>query len=386
MTAVPGCGVFGLVQPCRHSLSPELRRQWWAHLCGLCLGLRDGHGQSARAATNVDAVALSVLVEAQRSDAVATRQAGPCPLRGFRPATVVRPDDAGVRHAVAVSLTMAATKIDDHVADGDGWIARVPWAPTAVAGRWSRAGDRAAAATGLDAGGLREAVAESGRRERRSGLSFDDYVAPTEEAAAQACRHTATLAGRPGNTAALDELGRAFGRTVYLVDAVRDLDEDLAGGHFNPLVASVADPHRRLDVAADLLAAAHRRLVVAFDQLDLTRPALARVLFVDQVRKAGEQALRAAGRPGRHTCHRPVTGSAPPTASGGHPLGLVAGAAVVAMGPGDSWVQRVLGPPETDDPGKKDGFCARHCDCCDCSDCCCECDCCDCDCCCCCDC
>jgi hypothetical protein len=381
--------VFGIVQPCRHSLSPELTRQWWGHLCGLCLGLRDGHGQSARAATNVDAVALSVLVEAQRVEPVATREAGPCPLRGFRSATVVRSDDPGVRHAVAVSLTMAATKIDDHVSDGDGWIARVPWAPTAVAGRWAGAGDRAAVGTGLDTGGLRDAVAESGRRERRPGLSFDDYVAPTEDAAAQACRHTATLAGRPGNTAALDALGRAFGRTVYLVDAVRDLDDDVAEGKFNPLVTSGSDRRRRLDVAAELLADAHDRIRDAFERLDLPRPGLARVLFVDQVGRAGEQALRAAGRHARHACHRPDTGSAPRLEL----LGLVAGAAALStMGPGEPWAQRPLGSADATE--KKDGFCSRNCDCCDCGDCCtcgdcdcCEhCGCCDCDCCCCCDC
>ena len=112
--------MFGIVRPCSHSLPPALRRQWWGHLCGLCLGLRDGHGQAARAATNVDAVALSVLVEAQRDRAPDTRRAGPCPLRGFRSATVVRADDPGIGHAVAVSLTMAATKVADHVADGDG--------------------------------------------------------------------------------------------------------------------------------------------------------------------------------------------------------------------------------------------------------------------------
>ena len=57
--------VLGIVRPCRHHLSPALHRRWAAHLCGTCLALRDGHGQLARAATNVDALLVSVLTSAQ---------------------------------------------------------------------------------------------------------------------------------------------------------------------------------------------------------------------------------------------------------------------------------------------------------------------------------
>lgn len=377
--------MFGIVQPCSHSLTPELRRQWWGHLCGLCLALRDGNGQAARVVTNVDAVALSVLVEAQRVEAVATRRAGPCPMRGFRPATVVEADDPGVAHAVAVSLTMAATKLHDHTADGDGWAGRVPWVPVALARRWARAGDAAASRVGLDTGAIREVVAESGRRERRPGQTFDAYVHPTEEAAALVCRHTATLAGRPANTDALDRLGRAFGRTVYLLDAVADLADDVAAGHFNPLVAVEDDPDRRLDLGAELLAGAHRDLTAAFDDLDLPRPALARVLFVEQVRRAGERVVRAAG----HTTCRTRREGAHGVAAG---LAVVAAAGSLAVAAGNPWASD---GDASDDPDGGRGCgsrckncCEGVCDCCECGNCCCDgcrccriCDC-DCDCCC----
>jgi len=75
--------VFGIAKPCRHELTPALRRQYRAHMCGLCLSLRDHHGQPSRAVTNVDAIALSVLVEAQRGRPLERTTAGPCPLRGM---------------------------------------------------------------------------------------------------------------------------------------------------------------------------------------------------------------------------------------------------------------------------------------------------------------
>ncbi|GAA4991866.1 hypothetical protein GCM10025734_19490 [Kitasatospora paranensis] len=90
--------MFGIIRPCRHSLSEGLRSSWLAHLCGLCLALRDDHGQLARTATNYDGLIVSVLVEAQAPrSAGGRRTAGPCPLRGMRTAEVARGEGRGWR-------------------------------------------------------------------------------------------------------------------------------------------------------------------------------------------------------------------------------------------------------------------------------------------------
>ncbi|MEV7027707.1 DUF5685 family protein, partial [Kitasatospora sp. NPDC093558] len=77
--------MFGIIRPCKHRLSERLQSSWMAHLCGLCLALRDDHGQLARTATNYDGLIISVLVEAQSAldDSSWRRTAGPCPLRGM---------------------------------------------------------------------------------------------------------------------------------------------------------------------------------------------------------------------------------------------------------------------------------------------------------------
>jgi uncharacterized protein DUF5685 len=46
--------MLGIVRPCRHRLSAGLFGEWTAHLCGLCLALRDLHGQAARLVINYD--------------------------------------------------------------------------------------------------------------------------------------------------------------------------------------------------------------------------------------------------------------------------------------------------------------------------------------------
>ena len=112
--------MFGIVRPCRHRLHGPLFGRWMAHLCGLCLTLRDLNGQPGRLVTNYDGVLVSVLAEAQGPGLAPHRQAGPCALRGFRRADVVDAAAPGARLAGAVSLVLAAGKLRDHIADGDG--------------------------------------------------------------------------------------------------------------------------------------------------------------------------------------------------------------------------------------------------------------------------
>ncbi len=396
--------MFGIAKPCRHTLTPVLRREWMAHLCGLCLRLRDANGHAARLTTNVDAVVLSILVESQRPEPLARRDAGPCVLRGLRSASVVAADEPATVHAASVSLTMAATKLDDHAADGDGLPGHLPRLSRGVARRWRRDGEAAGREVAFDTGRLRSAVADSDARERRGGGSFDHYVAPTEEAAAAACRHTAFLAAMPGNVGALDELGRMFGRITYLVDAIDDEADDVAAGRFNALVAVEPDTAARRALARDLFAEAHARLTAAFDRLELARPELARAVLVDQLARVGRRALHHAGDGHEHTpsCRARARHELD---SAARTTGALARVAVVArlafpgfrpgVGPGaegelpptvpgvtpDEAAQQAKKQAPAEDEGCLSGCvccCCDGADCCDCCDCCDGADCCDC--------
>ncbi|WP_460365872.1 DUF5685 family protein, partial [Actinocorallia lasiicapitis] len=70
-----------------------------AHLCGMCLTLRDEHGQKARLVTNYDGLIVSVLTEAQSAEVSPRRGAGACALRGFKKADVVTAQAEGARLA-----------------------------------------------------------------------------------------------------------------------------------------------------------------------------------------------------------------------------------------------------------------------------------------------
>jgi len=213
-------------------MSPELRQAWMSHLCGLCLTLRDRHGQWARLATNVDAVLVSALVAAQAAPAHpaggpgrARRLAGPCPLRGMRRIEVDIADEAAPRLAAAVSLAAGATSVRDHVADGDGLLRLRTAAALArrVAGHAAGAAGREGRGVGLDVGLFERAAAAGRAREHAPATgggreALLAALAPTEASTSAVLAHTAVLAGtsgRAGNEAHLGTVGGRFGRIVH---------------------------------------------------------------------------------------------------------------------------------------------------------------------------
>ncbi|WP_436496531.1 DUF5685 family protein [Actinokineospora sp. HUAS TT18] len=283
--------MFGILRPCRHRLPGELAKTWLAHLCGLCLALRDDHGQLARTVTNYDGLVISALVEAQVPPA--RRMAGPCALRGLRSASVA--EGSGARLAAAVSLVLASAKVRDHVEDGDGVFGRRPVAGTArrVADRWARQGGMTGADLGFPTAVLLDAVGRQAEVESELGLGSSVLSATelTETATAAAFAHTAVLAGRPGNVAPLSEAGRLFGRVAHLIDAVEDLAADAAVGAWNPLAGtgtSLAEARRLCDDAV-------LGVRLALSEAELRDSALVHALLVHELGAAVERAFRGHG-------------------------------------------------------------------------------------------
>ena len=350
--------MFGIIRPCRHRLGGELGAAWQAHLCGMCLSLRDDHGQAARLATNYDGLVISVLAEAQAIGAPERRQAGRCALRRMRKADVAVGDCA--RLAATVSLVLAAAKIRDHADDGDGALGR-PWArgaATALAARWSAASARAGRELGFEVGVLTEAISRQAAIETATGPGTPllAVTEPTETATAAAFAHTAVLAGKPANQAPLSEAGGLFGRIAHLADAVEDLAADQASGAWNPLLATgtgVAEARRLCDDA--LLG-----IRLALAEAEFTDARLVHVLLVHELTRSVHRVFaRAVGTTG--PAIHAATASSPP------------GCSLPAAG-----LSRLLAKRDKDRPG----CCANCGDCgdcsnCDCSNCDCDCGCCD---------
>lgn len=232
--------MFGMLAPCPSRTPDDLKPRWMGHFCGLCLELRDDAGQFARLTTNYDALALSVLVEAQQGDDADSRNAGPCALRGMRRQRIAT--GGGPRLAATASLLLASAKIRDHVEDGDGLAAK-PGA-RGIAGLTADRLRAKAAAIGesieLDTAPLFAMIEGQRAVEAGSGpgTPLTAVTAPTEAATAELFAHAAFIGGRPENAAAFRTAGAAFGRLAHLLDAADDFEEDAERGAWNPLAAT----------------------------------------------------------------------------------------------------------------------------------------------------
>lgn len=372
-----------------------------AHLCGLCLALRGDHGQFARIVTNYDGLLVSVLTEAQAAPERSSgwrRTAGPCPLRGMRTASVARGE--GARLAAAVSLVLASAKVRDHLADGDGLVARGPvrLAARRVAGSWDRAGARTGADIGFDTAVLVDAVDRQTGVEALAGPGTPllTVTEPTETATAAAFAHTALLAGRPGNAEPLAEAGRLFGRLAHLLDAVEDRGADAASGAWNPLTATGTPLTEARRLAEDAL----HGIRLALRETEFTDGRLAHVLLVHELRRSVDRAFgtvptcSAHGSAGPHDLRgTPQDGGGNPHGSGGNPYAGEGGAQGTGTSGGGSgrrgfwagcgmfWLLcctcKLCCAEEYEGPWsrKKREGCCHKCDCCDaCECCCCPCD------------
>lgn len=295
--------MFGVLKGASCAMHTEERREWMGHICGVCLALRDTAGHPARIATNYDAALISVLCEAQ-NPAPPARVTTHCPLRSQFKAQITAPESDGSRYAAAVALMMAATKIEDHVADGETMLRYVPGPAKHLAGHWSEQGRHAASNLGFDTGRLVTQTARQSEVEAQTGCDFLHYAQPTELAVAAAFEHTAAIAGKAHNAPVLHDMGRMFGRIMFLLDSYADYAEDLAAQKFNALAACFAEAELQPQ-AERIFNQAYRQLRRGFHQLDLAQPTLARKLLLTQLKQRSHKVLELADCGGTCSCRLP---------------------------------------------------------------------------------
>lgn len=315
----------GIVRPCRHSLSPELRQQWRAHLCGLCLSLREHAGQASRVLTGYDILLLSVLVEAQagRQDKIT---AGRCPLRGMRTAEVVPAQAPAIRLGTTAALLAGAAGIDDKVGDGDlpAWL-RPPACRWAA--RLRRRGETLSDREGLDASALLDAPSRAAALEE-SGADLSELLAPTGAAVAAMFGHTALVAGKADNQLALQRAGDAFGRLVHLLDAISDEESDRRRHRFNPLTATCTSAAQ----AGNLARILHGQVVSSLAEAEMADPALTQALFGPVLQAAVDRAITAQREHGQTHRREGAATTGTRWAMGAAAISSVAGAAMFGGG------------------------------------------------------
>ncbi len=299
--------MFGVLKGAGCALKTNERQAWLGHICGVCLALRHHSGHVSRVTTNYDAALLSVLCEAQNPTSP-ERYTSHCPLRHKFKTEITAPDSAAVQYAASVTLLMAATKIQDHVEDEEGFWQHLPGLSTRLAQRWSSQGQQLAQSLGFDTQTLAVQTRRQTTIEAQPRRDFFDYAQPTELAVAAAFQHTAVIAHTPQHADVLYEMGRMFGRIMVLLDSYEDYVNDLATQKFNALAACFKENEIQ-QRAGQIFEEAYTQLKQHFHRLDLARPTLARKLLLQQLKQRSYRVLEL-GHLTVCSCRLPATDTA----------------------------------------------------------------------------
>ncbi len=126
-----------------------------------------------------------------------------------------------------------------------------------------------------------------------------NYARPTEQFCAVLLRVGAEVAGCADRAEALVRFGRALGRWMYLVDALRDLKDDLRQGRFNAFSHSI-EGIRTVEEALPYVQSAQDALVSTIKELGLS--AEREGYFIDRLDYVGRYGAKA-----QHACsHEPL--------------------------------------------------------------------------------
>lgn len=304
--------MFGLLRGCGN-LSKAQHAVWWSHVCGACVTLGKEYGQLTRFATSFDASVLSLLVAAQSSSTLTTIP-HTCAFRGFKTKDIVKHDTKAARYAALLNMAIVTTKLKDKAIDGDNLISKIaPSALVATANSFSGSLHQHAHDLGFSEGltsiiKLAEtqiSVEQNAKAwsnpnfpeiDKLSYERFLELSKCTEESIGIAFSHTCTLASSPQNHKILHEIGKLFGRIMYLLDSFEDYRWDVRAKRFNSLFTSFPhfheSPSQRANVVKKIFDSSFLELRTHVYSLKLPHTESASVLrslLVDQLHSRGRR-------------------------------------------------------------------------------------------------
>ena len=215
--------MYGYIRPDRGEMRVREYELFRAEYCALCHTLSGRYGPAARFAVNYDLTFMAMVLSAGGQGTCSLR----CPVHPIRKRTVMKTDSA-LETAADYSIILGWWKLIDTAEDE-----KAPLAAAAMAGQaaFLRAYRKAAMLRPAFDAAVRRCLAELRQLEQQDDPSLDraaDCFARILAAAAQDAPDDDQKRIRR-------ELFYHIGRSVYILDAVQDLPEDIRNGAYNPL-------------------------------------------------------------------------------------------------------------------------------------------------------
>lgn len=218
--------MYGYVRPVKDELKVKEYAAYQAVYCGLCHCLRQRCGPVARFVVNYDFTFLAMLLDTERQTDYVQRR---CPASPHKKKNCLVSGPA-LELAAELSVILAWWKLRDNLQD-EGVGKAV--AAGAGMGLLRRAYGKAAARQPAFAEACAHHMAELAELEWTGCASLDRAA----DCFASLSASVAAAVPEEARRRSLRELLYHMGRVVYLLDAVDDLEKDMAAGRYNPLVA-----------------------------------------------------------------------------------------------------------------------------------------------------
>jgi hypothetical protein len=245
--------MFGLMRANKCGMSEEEKHLRRLNYCGTCKTIGSVYGQKSRLLLNNDAVFLAEILTAlsdeNSSDWQKSYQSYNC---------LNLPKDEmpiALQFAAAANIILTQIKIDDHIVDEGR--RRYVFARKAFSNEFLKA-ENLLKQWGFPLDRIKKILQTQPEREWKSA-SLEDVAEPTARTTAEFFAGGAELIGKGDLTNSLYEIGFAFGKLIYILDAFEDYEKDYRENQFNALRAFFCLNESRMSVATKRKVAAALR-------------------------------------------------------------------------------------------------------------------------------
>jgi hypothetical protein len=224
--------MFGLMRAQKCGMSEDEKYFRRLNYCGTCKTTGALFGQKARLLLNHDTVFLAEILSALSGDAA---QEWDSAYQSYNCLNLPKAEmPRALRFAAATNVILAEFKLADHLADEGKQRYRL--ARNAFSAEFQKA-ERLLTGWNFPLAGVK-AVLDSQKAVERTERSLEKLAFPTAQTTAVFFREGVRQIGRDELAESAFELGFAFGKLVYLVDAFEDYEKDFRQGQFNALRAA----------------------------------------------------------------------------------------------------------------------------------------------------
>ncbi len=242
--------MFGLMRAKKCGMSDDEKEFRRLNYCGTCKTIGSLYGQKSRLLLNHDTVFLAEILSALSDENVQDWQRS---YQSFNCLNLPQSEmPVSLQFAATANVILTKFKLADHIADEGK--RRYQFARKAFSKEFQRA-ENLLNGWNFPLAEVKEILQTQSAREQAE-TSLDELAFPTAQTTAVFFREGVRQIGRNKLENLAEEIGFAFGKLIYLLDAFEDYEKDFRGQKFNAFRAA-------FDLKAEKLTAETKRKITA---------------------------------------------------------------------------------------------------------------------------